>query len=143
MKIYLLALIFISSIQLSAQTSRLFGVISDSEKESIPFANVALMQKGELVKGTTTDFHGQYSLDSLEAGTYDLKISYVGYQTRLIKDVKLKQDELVEHNTEIVQGTITFCGGGCGWYLIPLIEKDNTTTEVTFSRKEIQNSASF
>lgn len=53
------------------------GRVMDGE-ESIPFANVVV--KGTTT-GTTTDYDGYYSMD-LEAGTYILEVSYVGYETK-------------------------------------------------------------
>ncbi len=66
-----------SNINFAEGKGTVTGRVMDGE-ESIPFANVVV--KGTTT-GTTTDYDGYYSID-LEAGTYLLEISYVGYETK-------------------------------------------------------------
>lgn len=85
-KIFLVVLLIsVSSLHyLQAQKGVLAGTINDSEiNDVLPFANI-------LVKGTnvggTTDFDGKYSLE-IEAGTYTVAFSYIGYETKQITEV--------------------------------------------------------
>ncbi|NNF82155.1 MAG: TonB-dependent receptor [Flavobacteriaceae bacterium] len=78
-----------------AQEGQVTGTIMDGEfSEPLAFANVVV--KGTTT-GTTSDFDGKYSL-SLEAGTYTLVFSFVGYDTLEITDVVITagQDETVD-----------------------------------------------
>src|SRR5690606_8641574 len=69
------------------------GKILDSETgEPLPFANVVVLQNGNQVAGTTTDFDGQYSIKPISPGTYDLQATYVGYQTQQISNVIVNSD---------------------------------------------------
>ena len=65
----------------SAAKFTISGYIKDTaDGESLIAATVAVV---ELSKGTNTNNYGFYSL-SLPAGKYTLKISYVGYTSRII-----------------------------------------------------------
>lgn len=78
-----------------AQKGSVSGKVIDGEfNEPMAFANILV--KGT-TKGTTTDFDGKYQLD-LDAGTYTLVFSFVGYQTKEITDVVItpNKDVIVE-----------------------------------------------
>lgn len=59
------------------QTGTVKGVVKDkSTGETLPGANVLV--KGSL-KGASTDFDGQYTLDGVPAGSNTIEVSFVGY----------------------------------------------------------------
>jgi len=64
---------------MAQETGSVTGTLLDKEAgdQPLPFANVLI--KGS-TKGTTTDFDGLYTIDNLEAGTYTLEFSFVGYE---------------------------------------------------------------
>ena len=79
MKRIILSIIFtLSSVFLYAQ-SGIFGVIKDEDSGEL-LAGVAIYVD-ELKTGTTTDFNGYYNLP-LKSGSYNLRISYLGYTTQ-------------------------------------------------------------
>ncbi|AEH00592.1 TonB-dependent receptor [Lacinutrix sp. 5H-3-7-4] len=91
-KILSLILLFATSISF-AQTGKVAGKVIDGEfNDVLSFANI-------LVKGTTTgttsDFDGNYQLE-LDAGTYTLVFSFVGYQTTEISDVVITADGVTD-----------------------------------------------
>ena len=62
----------------TAQTGKVSGTIFDVEANDVmPFANVSI--KGTST-GTTSDFEGDFTLNAAP-GTYNLKFSFVGYET--------------------------------------------------------------
>ncbi len=80
----------------SLAQGKITGTVIDGEfNEPLAFANV-------LVKGTTTgttsDFDGKYELE-LDEGTYTLVFSYVGYNTKEITDIVVKNGEVVTVDT--------------------------------------------
>ena len=82
--IIILSLLLLGSTAAWAQTTgSLQGKIIDSDsEEGLAFANVKLEQEGSLILGTVTDFDGNYNFSNIEAGTYDLVIEYIGYNTK-------------------------------------------------------------
>jgi len=116
------------------------GKILDDNGEPVPFANVALLNGSEQVLGTSTDFDGKYTLKPVPPGTYDLQISYVGFQTKKISGVVVKSDKIVEQSLKLSKGvelgTVDIIE-----YKKPLFEKDQTTSGTTTSREEIEKMA--
>ena len=56
------------------------GKVLDQETgEALPFVNVVVEQKGRIVTGASTDFDGKFFIKPLAAGTYDIKVKFVGY----------------------------------------------------------------
>lgn len=87
-----LTFVFILISSLSFAQGIVTGTIIDDEfSEPMAFSNV-------LVKGTTigvsSDFDGKYQLE-LEEGTYTLVFSFVGYKTKEVTDVVIKNNETV------------------------------------------------
>ena len=76
------------------------GKLTDLETggEPLPFANVLI--KGTS-KGATTDMEGHFSLTHLQAGTYTVVFSFVGYETREVPHVEVVPGKITEINTEL------------------------------------------
>src|SRR5690606_10306932 len=130
-------------ITISAQVGQgtIKGKVLDGESgEPVPFANVTLLDGGDQVLGTTTDFDGKYTLKPIPPGTYDVQVSYVGYQTKRVTNVSVKSDKITDQDFKISQGvdiqTVEIIE-----YTKPLFEKDNTTSEEVKTREEIQRMA--
>jgi outer membrane receptor protein involved in Fe transport len=67
-----------------AQTGSVTGRVLDRNTgEGIPFATAALMaaQDESPLFGTTTDFDGNFTIQNVRAGDYQLSISFIGYTT--------------------------------------------------------------
>jgi len=117
------------------------GTVTDAETgEPLMFATVALNKGGQLVTGTQTDFDGKYSFNGIDAGTFDLVVSYVGYQNKTISGVVIFSGKSLTLNVEVSQGVdlveivVT--------YQVPLVEQDNTTQGTVVTSKEIDKLAS-
>ena len=72
------------------------GRITDQESHSLPGATVVVEN---LHTGVTSDINGFYTLPNLKPGTYQIKVSYVGYspvvKTITIKDRKVNKTDIV------------------------------------------------
>lgn len=77
------------------------GVVMDNKKEPLVNATVQLFQNGKAKGGTITDFDGAYSIKGLDSGSYELKVSYIGYKTTN-QPVMLGADNLVKVTTVLV-----------------------------------------
>tara|TARA_B100001564_G_scaffold8643_1_gene7352 strand:- start:2120 stop:5005 length:2886 start_codon:yes stop_codon:yes gene_type:complete len=100
----ILTLLFFSFILSSFfSQSKIIGKVIDEEfNETMPFANV-------LVKGTnngvTTDFDGNYSVN-VQAGTYTLIFSFVGYKTKELTDIIVKENDVKEINVNLSSASV-------------------------------------
>ncbi len=65
-------------------------VFDNNTRHSIEYATVALSDlNGRLITGTITDNTGHFSLDKIKNGTYNLTISFLGYEDITIENVIL------------------------------------------------------
>ncbi len=71
--------LFVSALAL-AQSSTLKGIVKDTTGKMLPYATVILQKNGTEIGATQTDESGTYSFKALNAGNYDVEVSYVGYQ---------------------------------------------------------------
>ncbi len=120
---------------LLAQTA-LQGKVTDSKKEGLISANIKLLKGGALKAGVVTDFDGNYSI-SLDPGTYDLEVSYTGYKTVLLKNVRLQPSITTFQDIVMDDEGITLEGVIIRDYKAPLFQKDNTSGGKTITSEEI------
>ncbi|GJM32336.1 MAG: VWA domain-containing protein [Saprospiraceae bacterium] len=121
-----------------AQTS-LSGKVTDKEGEPLIFGNVGIYKDGNLVTGTDTDFDGFYSFINLDPGTYDVEVSYVGYQSRKIEGVEVLEGRANHLDIEMDAGSVLLNEITVVAYKVPLIEQDNMTSGSVISRNDIRN----
>ncbi len=67
------------------------GSVENIKEEVIEYANVSLhhVKDSSLVTGTTSDEHGNFELSGVAEGNYLIKLSYVGYKDKWVKDVSV------------------------------------------------------
>jgi hypothetical protein len=124
--------------QEAADCTILFGNAIESEyNEPIIYGSIALYQNDILITGTETDFDGNYIFLDLDAGVYDLEISYVGYAPNWIKNIVIKKNFKTRVDVEM-KGNKMITYGCFGGYVIPLIEQDNTTSGQTLTADQIR-----
>ncbi len=90
--ISILSLTLITNI-IAAQTAIRGKLIDDATGEPMLFANVGI--KGTTI-GAISDFDGNFSLESssLTTGSYDIQVSFVSYNTKVIEGVKVTEGEV-------------------------------------------------
>jgi len=85
--IIIAALVCIVHFTLEAQTGIISGRVYNSiNNEPIMFANVVL--EGTTT-GATTDLDGNYRIENLEPGLYNIQISYVGFNDQTIPEIEV------------------------------------------------------
>ncbi len=139
MKKSLLLLLFLFSlIGLNAQAT-LEGKIVDKETKEPLFANVALYSGQALVTGTQADFDGNYLISNVDAKTYDVEVSIIGYATTRKTGVVLKAGQIIRLDFEMsVEGEM-LDEVVIEEYKAPLIDVDNTSSGGTVTAEKIQN----
>jgi outer membrane receptor for ferrienterochelin and colicin len=92
--IFIVLTLFLTSfLSLNAQGT-VAGNILDGEYNNEPMAFANILVKGTTT-GTTSDFDGKYQL-SLDAGTYTLIFSFVGYESKEISDIVIKNNQVFD-----------------------------------------------
>ena len=86
MKGLLTSLIFnMCFLTLIGQSGVIKGTVTDAtNNETIPFANVFVEQTKS---GVATDFDGNYKIENLKPGVYNITYSFVGYNTQSVAEV--------------------------------------------------------
>jgi hypothetical protein len=117
----------------------LAGKITDSETgEELIGATVKVFKCGKLEKGVASNFDGDYSFQ-LQAGVYDLEVSYTGFKT-----VRLEKVIVFPKRKNVQNLRMEFPSEGvviCTFYFpkVPLIRKDETWTGQTFTSENLKN----
>lgn len=103
MKKLFLLLTLIGSFVVNAQeTGAISGLITDAN--GVPLAGATVSIK-ILNKGAMTDFDGRYTIENVTIGTYDVTISYIGYET-VTKNVIVASGQTTDLSTSL-QGSDT------------------------------------
>lgn len=111
-KLVVLLLMFSFAVK-AQETSRLKGRVLDETKQPLPGANIIIKS---LSAGAVSDFNGYYQLANIPVGTYEIHVSFVGYNDFVQKialteksivlnfDLTLKTNQLEE---VVIKGSIT------------------------------------
>lgn len=122
-----------------AQTTINGKVTDEKTGEELIGANVVLYQSGTYRFGSSTDFNGNYRMN-VDPGTYEMKVSYVGYSTSSISGVLINASQ--ENRIDVT------LGGGKNavdipvvvfkTYRKPLINQGGASTGAVVTSKEIR-----
>jgi len=103
--ILLISFIAFSNV-VSSQSVKVYGSISNTlNNEPIPFANIIV--EGTTI-GATSDIDGNYEILNLNAGAYNFKCSYIGFNTDIQSEIKvssnksLRLDFFLSENSELL-----------------------------------------
>ena len=121
-----------------AQQGRLKGVITDKDTgEPVAFANVVLENGGTQVGGASTDFDGNYDINPIPPGTYDLRATFVGYNTVVMKGVVIPGNKITFQDIQMSMQSEVLDAVEIVDYKVPLISKDQTSAGATITAEEI------
>jgi outer membrane receptor protein involved in Fe transport len=118
-----------------AQDGKLAGTVTDTESgEPLPGVNVVL-QGTQLGAATKSD--GSYTIIGINPGSYDVRLSLVGYGTKVVQDVRITSDRTrtlnVEMSSEVVQGEEVVVQA-----VEPVVDADQTASRTTFTGAEME-----
>jgi hypothetical protein len=145
-KIYLfIAAIVFLGFSLSAQNNggavKVTLVDKKNPKETIPFANVVVYNGKVQVAVGTTDMDGNVMIKPLNAGKYNIKAVYVGYQPQQVNDVVVSNEKTSYVNIALSnEGGVNLQEVVVTEYAVPLIDPD-TKSGGTIDRESYQNMA--
>ena len=132
-----LLLIFSTSLFAQVGSGTLKGTLKDAETgEPLPFVNIVLQQGDRQVTGSATDFDGNYTIKPIPPGTYDVLVSYVGYNARKIEGVVINNNKISFVDIELESG-IKLDEFEVVEYTVPLIDKDGGSSGGTVTREDI------
>lgn len=131
------ALLLSSAALAQVGSGTLKGTITDGDLgDPLPFASVVVFLNGNQVSGTNTDFDGKYTIKPISPGTYDVLVSFVGFQPKKITGVKITANKIQFVNAELSAGVMVDEAEVIE-YTVPLIDKDGGASGGTVSREDI------
>jgi hypothetical protein len=92
-------LLLLPSLALAGTAGKLRGIVTDlNTGEPLIGANVLVVGTSF---GAATDVNGEYLISNLEAGVYEVRASYIGYQTITVSNIRVNADLTTELNFEL------------------------------------------
>jgi hypothetical protein len=119
----LFSLLLLPTLVVVAQTGKLSGKVTDlTNGEPLIGANIIVVGTS---LGAATDINGEYSISNITPGTYEIKSSYIGYQTITQTNVRVSANLTTDLNFQLPGEGISV-----GEVVVvserPLINKSNT-----------------
>lgn len=102
-KFIITALILLITMYSFAQKGILKGTITDAKTGESLVGTTVLMQG--TTTGTITDFDGNYTLSGITPGAYNMVISFISYQSQIIR-VEIKDGEVTVLNIQLEPATL-------------------------------------
>lgn len=140
-KLITLFILFVGTLTFGfAQSAEIQGKVTDKDtEEGIPFANVVVERNGAFVTGATSDFDGFYSIKPITPGSYDVKVSFVGYQPKSINGVVVNDGKITFLDMAIGSSAELLNVVEIVEYKVPLLKEDETSTGSTVTKEDIEN----
>ena len=134
----LVALTMLLSLSWSQTSGKVRGTVSSADGQPLVGANVVI---DGTAKGAATDGDGGYTILGVDAGTYSVTVSYIGYQSNTQSNVEVKVGLTTPLDfamqTSAVEGEVVTIVGEKR-----LIEPSATNSVRSIGEQEIRNSAS-
>lgn len=74
----------------SKATGKIAGKIIDAvSSKSIEYATVIVIKDSNMISGTTSDNNGNFKIEKVPEGEYQLKVSFVGYDDEIVTPVQI------------------------------------------------------
>lgn len=110
-KLFLMVLFLALTFTLFAQTGKISGRVTEASSGTpLPSANVMILST---TNGTAADANGRYTLTRIDPGTYQVRVSFLGYQEKVLEvtvqanKTVLADFDLQETSTEL-EGVVVY-----------------------------------
>lgn len=140
-RIVFLEMIFVALTMVGNGHASIYGRISGSvrdKKTHDPLVGATVVLEGTQL-GATTDLNGRYVIIKIPPSQYTIRVSYVGYSTTVVKNVRVVQDNMTQVNVELTQSNIGLKGVTIEVARTPLIRADVSGSQVIVSGSSIQS----
>ena len=91
---------FFSTVCAQAPSFSITGSVKEKQSNSImEYATVTLIKSEDnsIVSGIVTDFDGNFVLDNIKPGVYNLEVSFIGFEPQLIENIKFDRENPVKN----------------------------------------------
>jgi len=135
-RILTLTIFILSALPLAAQTSgKLAGVVTDNDKN--PLSGVNVLLAGQSL-GASTDLDGNYVILNIRSGTYTVRFEYIGFQTRIVKEVRVSSDKTTRIDARLKEEVLETSDAVVVTAERPLVEFNETSSITTMNSDDIE-----
>ena len=132
----LLALVLLRFVAFSGTTGKITGQVIDKDsREALVGVNITV--EGTVLGGAT-DVNGSYTILNVPPGTYNLKVSLVGYGITLMAGIRVYIDQTARVNVELRQQTIDM-GEVVTTVQRKLVKEDVSSSVVSLNNQEVRS----
>ncbi len=85
--------------------SSIRGKVVNDRGQAVPFANISIFQANTLKGQTRTNVDGRYQINNIQAGTYTLKVSSLGYSKLEIRNISIRNKRITLRNIVLRNGS--------------------------------------
>ncbi len=138
MRMHVLLLLLISAVTVRAGvTGKLAGTIVDAATdEPLAGANIEVIEN---FTGAATDVDGQYVILNLRPGTISVRVSFIGYETMVIENVRIIVDQTTHLPVRLNASNLTLDQEIVVIATRPMIQKDLTSTISVVRRDQLES----
>jgi hypothetical protein len=126
-------------------TGEIKGKIVDEKNEGLLGASVVILDANgkSTGRGVKADEDGNYTLGNLNAGTYNVMYSYVGYSAKVVNGIVVSSDKGTGQNVQLMPQVKEGPAIEIIAYKKPLIDQQDTKIEQSITGDDIKNSGSL
>lgn len=135
-KIWISLLLLVPALLYAGVTGKVAGIITDAQTgDPLPGANIQIAGTS---LGAVSDMQGRYIILNVPPGVASVKISYVGYESQLVTNVRIMIDLTTALSVKLKPSAVQMRE-----VVIvadkPMIQKDLTSSGATMRREEIES----
>jgi outer membrane receptor protein involved in Fe transport len=133
----LLSLLLLAILAPSAQAQgTLVGTVTDADfGDPLPGVNIVVVGTSF---GTATGPDGRYSIPGLRAGDYSIRVSYIGFETKLFTDIEIDDGETTTLDIELAEAVLRSDEEVVVIGERPLLDVEDASSTVAISREAIE-----
>jgi len=132
---FVLIFILSSQILMAGTTGKIAGIITDADNDE-PLAGVNVILEGTTM-GASTDIDGMFVILNVPPGLYSVNISYIGYQSIVVRDVRVNVDFTTRLEQTLTTTTLEMETVEVYGERNPLVREDLTNTQVAVTAEVI------
>ncbi len=134
--LFLIAVLFFATSSNGLAQGSLVGRVIDTEFND-PLIGVNVIVTGT-ASGAATDLDGRFRIENLRAGQYAVRVSYIGFETKLFTDVQIRDGEETVLNVELGEAVLSTDDEVVIIGERPLVDVEESASTTRLSREQLE-----